>query len=231
VTGDLGLAFAVIDALDTSAARRMALRRHVWRPARFRALLDRYGEGHAAATARRAALIAAEAEGRTPELVAAGGAAVGLRTPEDVAARITALALEARTPPLDARAVARIEAVLGVSGNAAGAVGELRALARGLAPLGGAVDRFERRLEALGARGIEPGSLRFEAGFGRTTLEYYDGFVFGTLPRGRPDLPPIASGGRYDALTRALGHGRGIPAVGGMVRPEALVALTGDLPC
>ena len=49
VTGDLGLAFAVIDALDTSAARRMALRRHVWRPARFRALLDRYGEGHAAA--------------------------------------------------------------------------------------------------------------------------------------------------------------------------------------
>jgi ATP phosphoribosyltransferase regulatory subunit len=227
VTGDLGLAFAVIDALDTSAARRMALRRHVWRPARFRALLDRYGEGHAAAAARRASLAAAEAGGRVPELVAAAGAPVGLRTPEEVAARITALAVEARTPPLDAGAVARVGAVLGVAGTATDALTELRALARGLAPLGAAVDRFERRLQAFAARGVEPATLRFEASFGRTTLEYYDGFVFGALPRGRPDLPAIASGGRYDALTRALGHGRGIPAVGGMLRPEALVALKG----
>ena len=209
----------------------MALRRHVWRPARFRALLDRYGEGHAEAAARRAALSAAEAEGRVPELVTAAGAAVGLRTPEDVAARITALSVEARTPPVDAGAVARIEAVLGVAGTATDALAELRGLARGLAPLGAAVDRLDRRLEALAARGIEPGTLRFEASFGRTTLEYYDGFVFGALPRGRPDLPPIASGGRYDALTRALGHGRGIPAVGGMLRPEALLALTGGAAC
>ena len=28
-------------------------------------------------------------------------------------------------------------------------------------------------------------ALRFEASFGRTSLEYYDGFVFGALPRGR----------------------------------------------
>ena len=188
-------------------------------------------KGHAAAAAGRAALAAAEAEGRVPELVTAAGAAVGLRTPEDVAARITALSVEARTPPVDAGAVARIEAVLGVAGTAADALAELRGLSRGLAPLGAAVDRLDRRLEALAARGIEPGTLRFEASFGRTTLEYYDGFVFGALPRGRPDLPPIASGGRYDALTRALGHGRGIPAVGGMLRPEALVALTGGAAC
>jgi ATP phosphoribosyltransferase regulatory subunit len=225
VTGDLGLAFAVIDALDTSAARRMALRRHVWRPARFRTLLDRYGEGQAAATARRAGLLAAETEGQTPALVAAAGAPVGLRSVGDVAERVRALALEARTPPLDPGAVARIEAVLAVSGTAAGALGELRGLARGQAPLGKAVDRLAARLDAFASRGIEPARLRFEASFGRTTLEYYDGFVFGALPRGRADLPPIASGGRYDALTRALGHGRGIPAVGGMVRPEALLAL------
>jgi len=104
-------------------------------------------------------------------------------------------------------------------------------LARGLAPLGAAVERLDRRFEALAGRGVEPGTLRFEASFGRTTLEYYDGFVFGALPRGRPDLPAIASGGRYDALTRALGHGRAIPAVGGMLRPEALVALTGGAAC
>ena len=63
--------------------------------------------------------------------------------------------------------------------------------------------------------------------FGRTSLEYYDGLVFGAMPRGRDDLPPVASGGRYDTLTRVLGAGRAIPAVGGIIRPEALVALCG----
>ena len=37
----------------------------------------------------------------------------------------------------------------------------------------------------------------------------------------------MASGGRYDALTRVLGQGRGVPAVGGIIRPEAMVALCG----
>ena len=90
-----------------------------------------------------------------------------------------------------------------------------------------AVDRLEARLAAFAARGIRPEALRFEASFGRTSLEYYDGMVFGAMPRGRDDLPPVASGGRYDTLTRVLGAGQGIPAVGGIIRPEALVALCG----
>lgn len=225
VTGDLGLILAAIDALDTSAARKAALRRHVWRPGRFHALLERYGVAHGAVQRKRAGLLAAEAEGRVPALVAAS-ASVGLRDPEEVAARIRRLAEEAATPPLAGAEVAFIEAVLAVSGTAAGALGTLRALADGRAGFAAAVERFAARLDAIAARGIAPEGLRFEASFGRTTLEYYDGFVFGALPRGRDDLPPVASGGRYDALTRVLGRGRGVPAVGGMIRPEALVALT-----
>ena len=49
--------------------------------------------------------------------------------------------------------------------------------------------------------------------------------MFGFFAEGRDDLPVIASGGRYDALTRVLGQGRSIAAVGGVIRPEALVAL------
>lgn len=225
VTGDLGLILAAIDALPTSAARKVALRRHVWRPRRFHALLHRYGDGHGAATAARAELLAAEAAGQTRALIASGGVAVGLRDADEVAARVARLAAEAETEPLSAADVDRLEAVLAVEGDAASALGDLRRLARGLPLLDAAVDRYARRLDALAGRGLDPARLRFEGSFGRTTLEYYDGFVFGALPVGRDDLPPIASGGRYDALTRVLGQGRGIPAVGGIVRPEALLAL------
>lgn len=231
VTGDLGLILAAIDVLPTSAARKAALRRHVWRPRRFHALLQRYGAGHAAATAARAELLAADAAGRTLELIAAGGAPVGRREVAEVAARVARLAAEAETEPLAAADVDRIEAVLGVEGTAPEALATLRRLARGLPHLDAAVDRYARRLDALAARGLAPDELRFEGSFGRTTLEYYDGFVFGALPVGRDDLPPIATGGRYDALTRVLGQGRGIPAVGGIVRPEALLALKEGASC
>ena len=56
-------------------------------------------------------------------------------------------------------------------------------------------------------------------------MEYYDGFVFGFYAEARPDLPPVATGGRYDALTRVLGQGRSIPAVGGVIRPAQVLAL------
>ncbi len=39
------------------------------------------------------------------------------------------------------------------------------------------------------------------------------------------DPPPVATGGRYDALTRRLGQGREIPAVGGVIRPDLVLAL------
>ncbi len=67
--------------------------------------------------------------------------------------------------------------------------------------------------------------LDFEASYGRTSMEYYDGFVFGFAAETRPDLPPVATGGRYDALTRLLGQGRSIPAVGGVIRPDLILQL------
>jgi ATP phosphoribosyltransferase regulatory subunit len=35
----------------------------------------------------------------------------------------------------------------------------------------------------------------------------------------------VASGGRYDALTRMLGQGAEIPAVGGVIRPDLMLEL------
>ena len=86
------------------------------------------------------------------------------------------------------------------------------------------------RLDALAARGIAVDTLDFEASHGRTTLEYYDGFVFSFLAAD-PDLPPVASGGRYDALTTVLGQGRSIPAVGGVIRPGIVADLKEGAKC
>ena len=89
-----------------------------------------------------------------------------------------------------------------------------------------AVDRFAARLDALAALGTDTDSLPFEASHGRTSLEYYDGFVF-SFHATDPALPPVASGGRYDALTAVLGQGRSIPAVGGVIRPGLVARLKG----
>ena len=101
----------------------------------------------------------------------------------------------------------------------------LQEIARQMPSLTAATQRFGQRLAALRARGIDTASLPFDAGYGRNSMEYYDGFVFAFL--GAPDLPPYASGGRYDALTQVLGGGRSIPAVGGVIRPHLVAALRG----
>ncbi len=225
VTGDMGLALAAIDALATSPARKGALRRHVWRPAKFHALLRRYGVEHRGLTERRAPLILARDENRLAEMAAAAGPAIGLRSLEDIDARAERLAVEAATPELGAEEVALLEAVLAVEAPSGEALTRYRDLAAEMPGLAPAVDRFAARLDALDAAGLDAGALPFQASFGRTALEYYDGFVFGAVAPGRADLPAIANGGRYDALTRVLGRGRSIPAVGAIIRPEALVAL------
>ncbi len=230
VTGDMGLILAAIAALDTAEPRKAALRRHLWRPARFQTLLRRFGAGHAALTQARAPLLAAARDGRLAALMAEAGKPVGQRSAADVAERTARLVTEAETPPLDAGAVRHLEEVLAVRGPSTAALAQFRAIATETPGLTPAIDRFEARLDALDAAGIAPDTLPFEASFGRTTLEYYDGFVFGALARNRPDLPPLASGGRYDALTRVLGAGRAMSAVGGIIRPEALLAAGEDAP-
>ena len=80
-----------------------------------------------------------------------------------------------------------------------------------------AVARIEARFAAIGDHGIDPARVIFDASHGRTNMEYYDGFTFSFLAN-RASWSPVASGGRYDALTRVLGKGREIPAVGGIIR-------------
>ncbi len=214
-TGDIGILMAAVRGLRTTDARKAALLRHIWRPARFKALLKRYGSG-----AARTELLAAD------DPFANAGPEIGLRSRAEVAARIEALRADAAAAPLAGEEAALIDAILGLRETAPNVLSALGDIAVDMPAIGAAVSRLEARLEALAARGVDVSSLDFEGSYGRTSLEYYDGFVFGFYAVDRLDFPPVATGGRYDALTARLGAGRAVPAVGGVIRPDLVLGLS-----
>jgi ATP phosphoribosyltransferase regulatory subunit len=221
-TGDIGITRAALSGLTLSDDRRAALLRHLWRPRRFRALIDQFA-GRKPVAGHRKHLLKTMAAGRDP--MARAGEVIGLRSESEIRARLDRLAHDADQPPLPAGEVDLLDQVTGLRDTCPAALERLRDLAVDLPPLAPAVARLARRLDALSARGVSVDDLPFEASFGRTTLEYYDGFVFGFAVPLRPDLPSVATGGRYDALTRVLGRGAAIPAVGGIIRPELFLHL------
>ncbi|MBO9475566.1 ATP phosphoribosyltransferase regulatory subunit [Shimia sp. R10_1] len=217
-TGDIGILAAAVAGLETTEHRKRALARHIWRPRKFKALLERFA-GRSEVPASRAALLAADVP------MAHGYSDIGLRSQTEVAARIDALREDAAAEPISALQVELIEALLAVRETLPNALEHIRDLAVDMPAISGAARRLRERMEALDARGVDVARLEFEASYGRTSMEYYDGFVFGFYVPGRADLPAVATGGRYDALTQVLGQGREIPAVGGVIRPGVLVDL------
>jgi ATP phosphoribosyltransferase regulatory subunit len=223
-TGDIGILMAAVRGLSTTERRRAALLRHIWRPARFRALLDRFS-GRAAVSPTRAGLLARLASDKIETLIDQAGPLTGQRSAEEIAQRAASLLDDAQTPSLAAPEAALLYDLLSLQAPAGAALTHLRGITPMLPAIAPAVDRFAARLEALEARGIDTARLPFEASHGRSTLEYYDGFVFSFEAASKG--PPVASGGRYDALTSVLGQGRSIPAVGGVIRPALVAGLKG----
>ncbi|WP_127107357.1 ATP phosphoribosyltransferase regulatory subunit [Pararhodobacter zhoushanensis] len=220
-TGDIGVLIAAVRGLPTSDTRKAALMRHLWRPTRFRALLERFAD-RAPLPKGRTALLERLAAGDPVESPAPQ---IGLRSRAEIETRLARLAEDAATPAIPGAVVDALEALVAVADKAPKALAAMRGLAGQMPWIAPALDLFEQRLVVLSAHGVAVEDLDFEAAYGRTTLEYYDGFVFGFYAEARPDLAPVATGGRYDALTAVLGQGRSIPAVGGVIRPALLVEL------
>ncbi len=216
--GDIGVLIAAVRGLTTSEPRRAALLRHIWRPTRFRALLDRFA-GRAPMPHGREALVAALAGQDVAALVSGAGPEIGLRSADEVEARLASLREDTEVAPIPSTEIDAVSAILNLLGGADQAAGQLAEIAVGFPAIKAAAQGFVRRLHALAARGVDVETLSYEGSYGRTSMEYYDGFVFGFA---RDGAAPVASGGRYDALTRMLGQGREIPAVGGVIRPALL---------
>lgn len=220
--GDIGILIAAVQGLDTSAPRRAALMRHIWRPARFRALLDRFA-GRRPLPEGRAELTQALDGLDLDQIVRGAGPQIGLRSAGEVAARLAALRDDMAVAPIPAAQIDAVNAILNLTTSAEQAAGALADIANRFGAIKVAAQGFAKRLNALKARDVDVAALTYEGSYGRTSMEYYDGFVFGFAHEGEAPVAPVASGGRYDALTRVLGQGRAIPAVGGVIRPALLV--------
>jgi ATP phosphoribosyltransferase regulatory subunit len=211
-TGDIGILTAAVHGLEISNLRKAALLRHLWRPKRFRALLDTF---------------AAPALARPIPEQAVLAPAIGLRRMSDVSARLAALDADAKEPALPQSTVDQLDRLLNIRATMPEALVQLQNLSQDMPTIATAVTKLATRMSALKARGVDVDTLVFETSYGRTSMEYYDGFVFGFYAEGAGDTPPVATGGRYDALTRQLGQGAEIPAVGGVIRPDLLMDLEG----
>ncbi|MEL6774885.1 MAG: ATP phosphoribosyltransferase regulatory subunit, partial [Pseudomonadota bacterium] len=228
-TGDLGIVFALLDAIIMPKWLRRRLRRHVWRPKRFADLIEEaVALEQPPQSPRRSAILAAARDGlpAIDSAARAEGEVLGMRGLSEMAERAIDLSGPAAAPPhLAPEQGALIEAVLSLAGESGEVLGRLRDLtAAAGVDLSRAIEAFERRLDAFNRAGLDGEALAFDARFGRA-LEYYDGFVFEVTVPDRPWLPPLAGGGRYDSLTIELGAaGHGVPAVGAMLRPEAAMA-------
>jgi ATP phosphoribosyltransferase regulatory subunit len=154
------------------------------------------------------------------QIVQGAGPEIGLRSAAEVAARLGALQGDMDVAPIPAGQIDAVNAILNLTESADRAAGDLADIANQFPAIKVAAQGFAKRLNALKARGVDVAALTYEGSYGRTSMEYYDGFVFGFA---RDGAAPVASGGRYDALTRVLGQGRAIPAVGGVIRPALLV--------
>lgn len=225
VTGDIGILMAAVRGLATTDRRKEALLRHIWRPGRFRVLLDRFS-GRAPLPEARKNLLDRLARGNAADLIDQAGSFTGLRGPAEIMARAEALIDDAKSPAIAAPEAALLYDLLTLQAPSRAALDHLRGIAPMLPAISPAVDRFAARLDALARHGVDVATLPFEASHGRSSLEYYDGFVF-SFHADDPNLPPVASGGRYDALTAVLGQGRSIPAVGGVIRAGLMARLQG----
>jgi ATP phosphoribosyltransferase regulatory subunit len=232
--GDVALLDALLRSADIPERWRRRLRHQFLRPEALRAELKRLSTNPArSAAAFPRALIealdpddAAKAEGLVAEHLEQGSIElIGTRTAAEIAEGLLAIAADAKAPPLKPEAAALIDAYVKTKATAPQATPVLRKLVGKPSPaLAQALDAYERRCMLLSESGVDMGAVDFSAEFGRS-VGYYTGFVFEVLVEALGPMSPVGGGGRYDGLLKAVGAPRNVPAVGGAIHTERLLAV------
>ncbi|MFN3869661.1 MAG: ATP phosphoribosyltransferase regulatory subunit [Hyphomicrobiaceae bacterium] len=237
--GDLGLFRAILEGADMPARWRRRLMHQFWRPQAFRTELQRLTmlsvdvardvpkslllELDPERPVDAEKVVARHLEERSIEML-------GTRTLTEVTESLLSIVADSRTQPLSAETANLLQCYVGVTAPARAAGARVRDLLREKKiDISTALDAYHRRLQLLADAGIDVIKADFEAEFGRT-LEYYTGFVFEIVAPGLGTGSPVAGGGRYDTLMRQCGAALDVPAVGGAIHTERLLAaITGDV--
>lgn len=231
--GDLGLFRALLAGIDMPQRWRERLRHQFWRPQAFREELERL-----------TTLPTAEADGLPGELLESldpdrpdeaarrvgsyldeqAIALVGVRTLEEISQSLAKIAADRRAERLPAETANLIESYIGVKAPARAAGARVKDLIRASGiDISPALDRYHKRLQLLSELGVDVARAEFSAEFGRS-LEYYTGFVFEVQAPDLGPTSPVAGGGRYDGLMKMCGAPTNVPAVGGAIHTERLLA-------
>ncbi|MES0880231.1 ATP phosphoribosyltransferase regulatory subunit [Roseibium sp. SCP14] len=144
----------------------------------------------------------------------AGIAAVGGRTPSEIADRFLEQAALASGAHGHDKAAETLTAYLSLKADGANATDALNSFARKYRlDLEAPIAAFEQRLAAIENKGIDRTRLTFAAEFGRR-LDYYSGFVFEIHAASDAVEGPLVGGGRYDKLLTLLGAAQKVPSIG-----------------
>jgi ATP phosphoribosyltransferase regulatory subunit len=237
--GDVGLFRALLAAIPMPDRWRTRLAHRFWRPAAFRTELTRLstnpGEHIMRLPAELQSVLDPSNRKGTERAVARyldeqAIEMMGARGLGEVVDRLLDGVEDARATPLPKSAVDLIDSYLKVAAPARAAGARLRDLlgARGV-DVDDALDVYHRRLEKIAAAGIDLAGIEFAADFG-LKIEYYTGFVFEVTVEALGADSPVAGGGRYDGLLKAVGAPRDVPAVGCAIHTERLLRIAGGQP-
>jgi ATP phosphoribosyltransferase regulatory subunit len=231
--GDLGLFEAVLNGAGMPERWRQRLRHRFWRAKAFRAELKRLTTSPArtAASLPRALIEAldtadpARAEALVAEHLDKEGIDIfGVRSVTEITEALLALAADAKAAPLPQATAAMIDGYLEIKALTPDVPSRVTELAGDGAPgIAAALQAFERRNALLKEQGVDMSEVPFSGEFGRN-VAYYTGFVFEVMAPALGPASPIAGGGRYDGLLKAVGAERTVPAVGGAIHTERLLA-------
>ena len=220
VTGDLQILTSAINELNTSEYKKNALKRHIWRPERFKRLLEIFSNSRR--DYQKRSIIKDFDKFSVEKAVNKSGPIFGIRTKRDIVERTELIKKELFENPIKNTDKSFIEKVQGVNSSLLDAPKILKSISEASKKFSLAIDNLEKRMDLLEAGKVNLKETEFMVTYGMTTLEYYDGFVFGFLGKNMR-LPPIAQGGRYDRLCQSLAKNEnGLGAIGSMIRLDFL---------
>ena len=226
VTGDLGILRSAIKGLEINSRCKNALLRQLWRPKRFLQILKYFSNSSRFLEAEKKEMINLFNSDKLMEKLNQYRSIIGLRTKKDIIERVSDLSNDISSNQLKDTDVKLLENLLKISCPLMEAPKCINNLTYSHENLNKSAILLENRLDSLSELGIDVNKIDFEVSFGRTSMEYYDGFVFEMGSKIQKNSIPLAQGGRYNELTRILsqleGCKKSLSAVGGIIRPEIL---------